>query len=173
MCWACSAAIILGFTVPRVPGFAFNNNFPLQAASGQLNASIPTYFNRAPANFSFPAWASLQVDTSSNYLPVKFTSLDARVYDLITLREVATGHLKDKTLPGKTFPKMLMPLNFTYVANNDSDITCKCCFGAVTLQMPDRTVGANWYNACKNSAIFPNGQRPRTFSNISEKDHWS
>ncbi|KAF8073510.1 hypothetical protein FPV67DRAFT_749799 [Lyophyllum atratum] len=136
------AAIILGFTIPRVPAFSFNDKTPVVAATGAWNASIPTYFNRAPANFSFPAFAALQVNTDSNYLPVHFTHLRASVYDLATQRLVGVGGFDKMTLPGRSFPEILLPLNFTYVASNASDQTW-----------------ANWYNACKSKTLYVEGKR--------------
>jgi hypothetical protein len=112
--------------IPRVPSFSFDGTTPLLGAAGNWNSSVPTYFNRAPANFSFPAFASLQVDTSANYLPLTFNRLRANVYDLQTNRIVANGDLGRKTLPARSFPDILLPLNFTYVASNDSDQTCRC-----------------------------------------------
>lgn len=136
------AAIVLGFTIPRVPTFSFNSQKPLTQASGDWNNTIPTYFNRAPANFSFPAFASLKVDTTSNYLPLKFNSLDAQVYDLDSLRKVGQGQLSKLTLP-KGFPEINLPLNITYFADNSSDVTW-----------------ASWYNACKNKGQYVGGDRP-------------
>jgi hypothetical protein len=115
---------VLGFTIPRVPAFSFNDATPIAKATGNWNSSVPTYFNTAPANFSFPAFAALKVDTDSNYLPLKFNYLRATVYDLDTLVKVATGDLGSRTLPAKAFPEINLPLNFTYVASNSSDQTC-------------------------------------------------
>ena len=120
-----SIGILIGFLLPRAPSFSFNSTSPLAQAAGSWNASVPTYFNRAPANFSFPAFASLKVDTGSNYIPLTFNHLRAKVFDLETSILVANGDLGKKTLPAKSFPEILLPLNFTYVASNDTDQTCK------------------------------------------------
>ncbi|OBZ71128.1 hypothetical protein A0H81_08479 [Grifola frondosa] len=48
-----------------------------------------------------------------------------------------------QTLPARAFPAIQLPLNFTYVAANDSDQTW-----------------VNWYNGCKNKATYADGQRP-------------
>ena len=90
-----------------------------------FNKTVPTEFSRAPANFSFPATADLQVDTGSNFLPLTFNSLHATIYDLNTLRPVATGDLGHMTFPAKKLSNLSIPLNFSYIANNDSDATCK------------------------------------------------
>ncbi|KAG5644549.1 hypothetical protein DXG03_008204 [Asterophora parasitica] len=139
----CAAvAIVLGFTIPRVPAFSFNDSTPLVAATGDWNSSVPTYFNRQPANFSFPAFASLSVNTESNWLPVRFNHLHASVYDLDTGRLVGEGDWGKHSLPAKSFPEILVPLNFTYSATNSSDQTW-----------------ANWYNACKSKTLYVDEKR--------------
>ena len=116
--------LVLVFTIPRFPGFQFNQDKLLAAASHDFNKTVPTQFLRAPANFSFPASADLAVDTGSNFLPLHFNSLHATVFDLVTLRQVATGDLGSMTLKAKTVTPISVPLNFSYVATNDSDATC-------------------------------------------------
>ncbi|EMD39611.1 hypothetical protein CERSUDRAFT_46114 [Gelatoporia subvermispora B] len=138
-----AVGITLAFTIPRVPSFEVNSNAPLTNASGSFNSSIPTEFSRVPANFSFPAIAQLQADTNSNYLPLDIKNIHASVFDLDTSRQIGfgdTGHLK---LPANAFPLVNIPLNFSYVASNDSDQTW-----------------ANWYNACRNRGNYADGQRP-------------
>lgn len=120
-----SIVLVLAFTIPRVPGFSFNNDHPLANATGDWATAIPSQFSRAPANFSFPAFADLQLDTGANFLPLTFKHLYASVYDVDTGRLVGTGDLGHKTLPAKSFPDILIPLNFTYTATNDSDQTCE------------------------------------------------
>ena len=120
-----SAGITLAFTIPRVPGLNFNTFEPLQPATGTFNSSVPTEFSRAPANFSFPAFASIQVDTSSNYLPLTITKMTAQVFDTDTGYQVATSILEHQTFAAKTFSNLNLPLNFSYVAENSSDITCE------------------------------------------------
>ena len=152
------------FTIPRVPGFRFNQDTPLTNASIAFNASVPTLFTRFPANFSFPASADLQVDTGSNFLPLTFRKLHATIYDLNTLKPVATGDLGHMTLPAKKLTTVFVPLNFSYTANNDSDQTCTVLLlshPTFSTKLHD-TTGNNWYNACKNAAIFTDGRRPRT-----------
>lgn len=138
-----AAGIILAFTIPRVPSFTISENTPLLTATGTWNASMPTSFSRAPANFSFPAYADLEVDATSNFLPLKFTHLNAQVLDLDSNAQVGLGNVYSHTVPGKVFTRLLLPLNFTYVATNDSD-----------------TTWTNWYNACKNAALYANDTRP-------------
>jgi hypothetical protein len=135
--------LVLAFTIPRVPAFNINGPTPLVSASGSFNESIPAEFSRFPANFSFPALVSLQVDTNSNFLPLVFKHLDAQVYDLDSFHLVGSGYLNHTKLKAQTFSSIQMPINFTYVATNDSDQTW-----------------TNWYNACKNKAQYPGGDRP-------------
>ncbi|KAL0960605.1 hypothetical protein HGRIS_005637 [Hohenbuehelia grisea] len=136
-------ALVLGFTLPRVPSFAFSNDAPLGAASGDWNDTVPLIFSRAPANFSFPAFAQLQVDTNGNYLPLHFTRIHAEVYDLDTSRIIATGDWGRHSLPAKSYPEIQIPLNFTYIATNDTDQTWK-----------------NWYGGCRNKGAYADGKRP-------------
>ncbi|KAJ7465072.1 hypothetical protein FB451DRAFT_1488190 [Mycena latifolia] len=136
-------AVVIGVCLPRVPSFALNNNTPLGNATGDWKSAVPTQFSRSPANFSFPAFADLQVDTDSNYLPVNFKHLRAKVYDLDSGFLIGSGDLGHKVLPAKSFPDIQIPINFTYVATNDSD-----------------TTWLNWYNGCKNLDRFTDGTRP-------------
>ncbi|KIN96474.1 hypothetical protein M404DRAFT_1006751 [Pisolithus tinctorius Marx 270] len=135
--------ITLAITIPRVPAITFSGSSALTQESGSFNNSIPTEFSRSPANFSFPAYANVQVDTTSNIIPITFNSVGAEVWYTSTSMQVATGYFGKKTLPAKSFPVIQIPLNFSYVATNDSDPTWVA-----------------WYDACRNSAIDQNGVRP-------------
>ena len=152
---------MLAFTIPRVPGFAFDGNSPLGNATGDWAEAVPPTFKRLPANFSFPAFADLQVDTGDNFIPLTFKNIHAKIFDLETSRQVAEGDLGHTTVPAKSFPKIQIPMNFTYVATNDTDQTCKrTLWPLLTIQILMECPGANWYNACKNKAIVQGGQRP-------------
>ncbi|KAH8114796.1 hypothetical protein DFH11DRAFT_1855446 [Phellopilus nigrolimitatus] len=131
-------AIVVAFCLPRVPSFNFNGTSPL------LNGTAPpeTIFSRTPANFSFAAKLDLQVDTSSGFLPLKFNDIGATVFDLDTNFQVGTGNLST-TVPAKALTEIFLPLNFTYVAGNDTDVTW-----------------LNWYNACKSKSLYADGKRP-------------
>jgi hypothetical protein len=120
-----SIGVTLAFVIPRVPGLVVNEQTPLLSATGWFNESIPAEFSRFPANFSFPGAIALQVDTNANFLPLTFKGLDAQVYDLDSYRLVGTGHINRTTFPAKKFISIKMPVNFTYVATNDSDLTCQ------------------------------------------------
>lgn len=124
--------VTLAFTIPRVPRFSFNSSMPLANATGDWALAVPSGFSRAPANFSFPAFAALQLDTTSNFIPLRFTSLKADVFDLDSDRKVGTGDLGRRVIPARGFPRILLPLNITYMAANDSDITCSCSLFALT-----------------------------------------
>ena len=147
-----------------MPGFNINADTPLTTASGSFNKSIPVYFNRAPANFSFPAQADLQVDTGSNYLALTLSKLHAELFDLETSRQIAVGDVDHITFPAKQFSPLSVPLNFSYVASNTSDQTCERGFPLLSLRrcglMGLRLAGANWYNGCRNSAFSTDGKRP-------------
>ena len=119
-------ALVLVFVIPRTPGFQINQDKPLAAADPAFNKTIPTEFLHVPANFSFPATADVAIDTGSNFLPLHITSLHATVFDLVTLRQVAVGDLGSMSLKAKTVTPVNIPLNFSYVATNDSDATCMC-----------------------------------------------
>lgn len=108
-----------------MPQFQINQDTPLAPATGSFNSSIPIEFLSFPANFSFPAFAELQVDTGSNYIPLKFNHLNALIYDLTTNVKVGTGDMYGLTVPAKQFTQIQVPMNFSYVANNNSDITCE------------------------------------------------
>ncbi|KAL4066437.1 hypothetical protein V8B97DRAFT_2025412 [Scleroderma yunnanense] len=136
-------AIALAITIPRVPGLSFNGSNPLTAATGSFNASIPTQFSRYPANFTFPAIAQIQVDTTSNIIPLTFNSISAQIWYPSSNMQIGTGYFGKKTLPAKSFPVIQIPLNFTYIATNQTDPTWVA-----------------WYDACKNSALYTNGTRP-------------
>ena len=123
-----SAGILLAFLFPRVPQFSINQDTPLSAATGDWNNSIPIKFLTFPANFSFPAFAELEVDTGSNFIPLKFTHLNAQIFDLQTSAQVGNGDMYGVTFPPKVFTKLQVPMNFSYTADNSSDITCKSCF---------------------------------------------
>ena len=97
-------------------------------ATGSWAKAVPTGFSRAPTNFSFPAYASLQFNTQENFLPLKFGRVHASVYDSDTDKLVGTGDTAGFSIPAKSFPKMLIPLNFTYFTSNSSDQTCEWNF---------------------------------------------
>ena len=136
-------AIALAITIPRVPGLSFYGSSPLIAATGSFNASIPILFSRSPANFTFPAFAQIQVDTTSNIIPLTFDSISAQIWYPSSNMQIGTGYFGKKTLPAKSFPVIQIPLNFTYIATNQTDPTWVA-----------------WYDACKNSALYPGGTRP-------------
>jgi len=138
-----AVGILLVFLIPRVPGIAIDPDTPLGPATGTFNSSVPIEFMISPANFSFPAFAELQVDTGSNFIPLKITHMNVEVYDLDSNNMVGNGDLYGLSLPAKKFVDIQMPVNFSYVADNSSDITW-----------------ANWYNACKNRGIYADGKRP-------------
>lgn len=118
----------------------------------------------SPANFSFPAYADFEVNTGSNFIPLKITHLNALVFDLDTDNKVGNGDMYGLSLPAKKFVNLQVPVNFSYVADNRSDITCQFRFpfaGGATDNLTNS--GANWYNACKNRGQYADGERPGAF----------
>ena len=154
-----SVGITIAFVLPRVPGFQFNADNPLIPASSDYNKTVPTYFNRAPTNFSFPGAAQLQLDTGSNYIPINMHDIQADVYDLDTNMHIGTGHIDSLALPAKRFTQLELPLNFSYSVSNTSDKTCERLFSNRDL-VSYFFVGNNWYDGCKNAASYPDGKRP-------------
>ncbi|KAF7767952.1 hypothetical protein Agabi119p4_7195 [Agaricus bisporus var. burnettii] len=140
----CAAIVlVLALCLPRVPSFSFNSRTPLVNATGAWAEAVSYGFSRTPANFSFPAFASLQLNTGNNFVPVTFKHMRASIYDLDTGDQVGTGDLlESRTVPPKSFPQISLPLNFTYSAINASDIAWN-----------------NWYNGCRNR-INSSGNRP-------------
>ncbi|KAG9308846.1 hypothetical protein JVU11DRAFT_8606 [Chiua virens] len=141
--WCAIIAIVLAITIPRVPGVSFYSNSPLVGATGNFNASIPTEFSRSPANFSFPAMAEIQMDTSSNIIPLVLNHVDAQVWYPSSNFQIGSGYFGKATLPANSYPIISIPLNFSYVASNDTDPTWVA-----------------WYNACKNPGTYTDGVRP-------------
>ena len=157
---SCNIALVLVFTVPRVPGFSVNSLQPLAPATKPFNEGIPVEFSRAPANFSFPGEMQLQADTGGNFLPLTFNNIHGTIYDLQTTRQVAQGDTGKLTVPAKQLPIVTLPLNFSYVATNDSDQTCKPIRFFLMEQLSFCTAGSNWYNGCRNKGAYADNKRP-------------
>ncbi|KAJ1303261.1 hypothetical protein OPQ81_011458 [Rhizoctonia solani] len=132
--------ILLAIFIPRVPSFGFQGDMPLNATSDGGNPQ----FSRIPANFSFDALVSLQVNTNGQVvLPLHFNNIHATIYDVTTSRQVASGDLGGYTVPAKAYTQIKVPVTFSYEAANSSD-----------------TTWLNFYNACKNKSQVTGGQRP-------------
>lgn len=115
-----SVGLVLVFTIPRVPDIEFASTSPLLNGTG----SPETQFSRSPANFSFSAELDLKADTSGAFLPTHFTHISAKVSDQTTDNQVATGSTS-LTVAAHQDHEFKLPLNFTYVAPNDTDVTCR------------------------------------------------
>ncbi|KAI0754465.1 hypothetical protein C8Q80DRAFT_1266090 [Daedaleopsis nitida] len=140
----CAAiAIVLVFTVPRVPDFSTNQAEPISTSDKDFADTVPADFSRAPANFSFPGTMKLQADTGSNFLPLTFKNIHGTVFDLTTNKQVGQGDTGHVSVPAHDFPVINLNLNFTYNAINDSDTTWN-----------------NWYNACRNKGNYVDNKRP-------------
>ncbi|KAK0471825.1 hypothetical protein IW261DRAFT_1322495, partial [Armillaria novae-zelandiae] len=100
--------ILLAVMVPQVRSVSINSNNPLANATGDWENAVPTYFNRSPANLSFPAYTNLQLNTASNILLLTFNNIKGYLYDLDISRQIATGSIGHKTVPAKAFPEFLL-----------------------------------------------------------------
>jgi hypothetical protein len=67
----------------------------------------------------------IPADSSSNYLPIHFKHLQATVYDLDTLKTIATGDWGSHTLPKGEQEPVILPVQFSYSALNQSDTACE------------------------------------------------
>ncbi|WWD18980.1 hypothetical protein CI109_103437 [Kwoniella shandongensis] len=109
--------IALFFLIPRVPSFEFYGEQPFSVDNSTIS------FNRTPTNFSFSGNLNLYADASSSYLPVHFTSLQAKLYDLTTDKLIATGDWGNHRIAHKDQQPVLLPVTFSYSALNTSDTT--------------------------------------------------
>ncbi|GAB1520683.1 hypothetical protein RhiTH_003771 [Rhizoctonia solani] len=132
--------ILLAILIPRVPSFGFLGDMPLNATSDGGNPQ----FSRVPANFSFDALVSLQVNTNGQIvLPLHFNNIRATIYEVESARQVASGDLGGYTVPAKTYAELKVPVTFSYEAANTSDVTW-----------------TKFYDACKNKSQVTGGKRP-------------
>ncbi|CAE6472437.1 unnamed protein product [Rhizoctonia solani] len=132
--------VMLAILIPRVPSFGFLGDMPLNATSDGGNPQ----FSRIPANFTFDALVSLQVNTNGQVvLPLHFNNIRATIYEVESARQVASGDLGGYTVPAKTYAEIKVPVTFSYEAANTSDVTW-----------------TKFYDACKNKAQVTGGKRP-------------
>ena len=151
MCVSCatliliySVGIVLAFTIPRVPGFAFNTQTPLGNSTLE-NAPAPV-FGTFPANFTFYSSIDVEINTNSNFLPLHFNSWRSEIYELNTGKKIATGDWGSYTLPAKKYTRIILPVTFNYTAANTTDLTW-----------------ANIYNSCRNKNQSVDNTRPGMF----------
>ncbi|KAF8260921.1 hypothetical protein EI94DRAFT_1747188 [Lactarius quietus] len=134
--------IILAFTIPRVPSFSINGQTPLVRRQAGLT-SLSRRIQSLPCQLLLPGCRiapgrhRLELPTS-HFQPPGCTGVRPQFIQL-----VGRGHLNRTKLPANHFTNILMPINFTYVATNDSDQTW-----------------LNWYAACKNKIQYSGGVRP-------------
>lgn len=136
----CVIGIVLAITLPRVPGFSFNAEKPLTNSTA---STLPTEFSRDPANFTFPALINIQIDTSSNIIPLTIKHIHADVFDLDTDVKIGSGDYGKLTIPAKAFKPLSVEVLFNYIAPNDTD-----------------TTWLTYYDACKNPIQYADGVRP-------------
>lgn len=136
--------------IPRAPSFTFYETAPFTVDNSTVSFSrSPTNFSFA-GNLNLYGelmnWAqnalcrgsslfwrvhevqraarSHTADSSSNYLPVNFKHLQATLYDLDTLKTIATGDWGSHKLPKGDQEPIILPVEFSYSALNQSDSTC-------------------------------------------------
>ncbi|KAH7099544.1 hypothetical protein BKA62DRAFT_709271 [Auriculariales sp. MPI-PUGE-AT-0066] len=129
-----ATGIALAICIPRVPSFSFNSDSPFRPINNDGDAQWKTAFSRTPANFSFPAWLDLRVNTRSSITPIHFDLLSAKLYEQGEYTVVGTGNLTGYTVPAKKDVPILLPIVFEHQAVNSSDLTW-----------------LHFYDACKNS----------------------
>ena len=78
----------------------------------------------------------MPADTSSSYLPVHFKHLRATVFDLDTLKVVATGDLADAKVARGDQVAVVLPVTFAYTAFNTSDTTCELDSHCISAGVP-------------------------------------
>ena len=138
-----AAGIVLAICIPRVPSFEFNSLAPFAPINNDGPAQWKTAFSRTPANFSFPAWMDLRINTKGSMVPVHFNVLSAKIYELGEFKVVGTGNLTNYSVPAKKNMQLLLPVTFEYQAVNSSDLTW-----------------LHFYDACKNTINNAEGARP-------------
>ncbi|KAF8713296.1 hypothetical protein RHS03_00974, partial [Rhizoctonia solani] len=150
--------ILLAILIPRVPSFGFLGDMPLNATSDGGNPQ----FSRVPANFSFDALVSLQVNTNGQIvLPLHFNNIRATIYEVESARQVASGDLGGYTVPAKTYAELKVPVTFSYEAANTSDVTCGFFpFRFLHTVFDTALKGTKFYDACKNKSQVTGGKRP-------------
>lgn len=65
----------------------------------------------------------LAADASSSYVPVQFSNLQAKLYDLDTNKIIATGDLGKQKVNHAVNQPVILPVTFSYSALNTSDPT--------------------------------------------------
>ncbi|KAH7099541.1 hypothetical protein BKA62DRAFT_709869 [Auriculariales sp. MPI-PUGE-AT-0066] len=118
-----ATGIALAICIPRVPSFSFNSDSPFRPINNDGDAQWKTAFSRTPANFSFPAWLDLRVNTRSSITPIHFDLLSAKLYEQGEYTVVGTGNLTGYTVPAKKDVPILLPIVFEHQAVNSSDLT--------------------------------------------------
>lgn len=109
--------LVLYFTIPRAVTFTIYDSDPLYVDNSTL------VLTRTPTNFSFSGELHLLADSSSSWIPVQFSNAVATVYDLETMKKIATGNLGKYKMAKGNANAVRFPINFAYEAVNTSDTT--------------------------------------------------
>ncbi|TXT15757.1 hypothetical protein VHUM_00260 [Vanrija humicola] len=120
--------VVLFFTIPRAAVWTWYQPDPV------LVNNETAVLTRIPANFSFDADLHLLVDASSSWLPVRFSNVQATVYDVQTSKIIAQGNKKSFSVKNKKDQPVVFPISFKYVAFNTSDPTWSDMYDACQYQ---------------------------------------
>ncbi|ORY35457.1 hypothetical protein BCR39DRAFT_461648, partial [Naematelia encephala] len=115
--FAAALAVTLYFTIPRAPHFTFYEPNPFTVNNSTIE------FSRTPTNFSFTGDLNLLADSTSSYLPVHFSNIQATLFDLDTQKIIATGNSGNHKMARGTSEPVVLPVEFSYSAVNTSDTT--------------------------------------------------
>lgn len=123
-----SLIVVLFFTIPRAAVWSWYQPDPVMVYN---DTAVIT---RIPANFSFGADLHLLVDATSSWLPVRFSNVQATVYDVQSNKIIAQGNKKSFTVQNKKDQPVVFPIQFSYVAFNTSDTTWSDMYNACQFQ---------------------------------------
>ncbi|KAL1413307.1 hypothetical protein Q8F55_001063 [Vanrija albida] len=120
--------VVLFFTIPRAAVWQWYDADPV------LVYNETAVLTRVPANFSFDADLHLLVDASTSWLPVRFSNVQATVYDVQSQKIIAQGNKKSFTVQNKKDQPVVFPIHFQYIGINTSDTTWAAMYDACQFQ---------------------------------------
>ncbi|SCV73837.1 BQ2448_6267 [Microbotryum intermedium] len=133
--------LLLFFVIPRVPGIDWANENDLDSftADGGSQSSYMT----SPAAFAFSANISIQVDSSSSWIPTRMTSLQATVLDLSSSEVIGTGGIPygSIALPARGKRNVIIPISFngSFTSTNSTtygDVIRACTVNSTSRLLP-------------------------------------
>lgn len=110
-------AVTLYFVIPRAVTFTWYQADPFYVDN------TTAVILRTPTNFSFTGELHLMADSSSSWIPVQFTDAVASVYDVATMKKIASGNLGKYKMSRGIANAVRFPITFSYSAVNTSDET--------------------------------------------------